>query len=736
MPQVFYILFGAVFTVCVSWSLGRLFLQRTGVELYREEEHLFGFCTGSALLSLFVFILCTLGFARKSVFLWTGIAVFVAVWRSKAYRGAGASLNPIPRNWKIVFPAIFSVYGLVYLCNAMAPEISPDGSTYHLGLVLRYLRWHGFHTITTNMYANLSQGAEMLFLFAFAFGRHSSAALVHCAFLLMLPWLILTYARRFGFVRAGVCGALLVFVSPIFGIDGISAYNDVAVACVVFSLFYLLQIWLAERQDRLLVLAGLMAGFAYAIKYTAFVALPYALAVVAWKSWRERRPGWRNMLAVAGWATLMMAPWIAKNWISVGNPVSPFLNSIFPNPFVHVSFEKEYAEYFRNYGLSSLWTVPYLVTVKGALGGMVGPVFLLAPLALIALRLTAGRHLLLAAAVFGSPYFANIGARFLIPVVPFIALSLGLVMEFSPALIVVLLLVHAGISWPGAIRFYSASAGCWNLSGLPVRAALRLSPEEDFLGKRLGIYGIARMVDRFVPPDGRVLSFDPVAEAYTTRNVMVAYQSAEGNLEQDMLLTPSIEEFQPTWRLEFRFPSTRLRALRVVQTASRAPDLWSVSEVRLFQNGAELPRRAKWRMRAQPFPWDVTLAFDNSPVTRWRSWQALYAGMFIEVDFGTAETVDRALLEASHDQYKIDLHLDGKDEAGVWHRLAGPPAYSDSAPLANLRRTATTELKARGTSYLLIEDSHRFAKDFRLNRRLWGLTPLGEWSGARLYRID
>ncbi|MDQ6699872.1 MAG: discoidin domain-containing protein, partial [Acidobacteriota bacterium] len=352
------------------------------------------------------------------------------------------------------------------------------------------------------------------------------------------------------------------------------------------------------------------------------------------------------------------------------------------------------------------------------------------------LRSAAGRQLLLAAAVFGIPYFANIGARFLIPVVPFVALALGIVLEFSPALIVILLLAHAAISWPGAIRFYSASAGCWNLAGVPVKAALRFSPEEEFLGKRLGIYGIARMVDRFVPPDSRVLSFDPVAEAYTTRNVMIAYQSAEGNLEQDILFTPSILEFQPTWRLDFQFPSTQLRAVRVLQTASRAPDLWSVSELRLFQNGAELPRRAQWRMRAHPFPWDVTLAFDNSPVTRWRSWRALDAGMFLEVDFGKAETVDRVLLEASHDQYKIDLHLEGKDQAGVWRRLAGSPASSDSAPLPNLRRTASAELKARGTGYLLIEDSHRFAKDFQLNRGLWGMTPLGEWSGARLYRID
>jgi hypothetical protein len=38
------------------------------------------------------------------------------------------------------------------------------------------------------MYAQLSQGIELLFLMAFSFGRHSAAALVHYAFLLALTW--------------------------------------------------------------------------------------------------------------------------------------------------------------------------------------------------------------------------------------------------------------------------------------------------------------------------------------------------------------------------------------------------------------------------------------------------------------------------------------------------------------------------------------------------------------------
>ncbi len=88
----------------------------------------------------------------------------------------------------------------------------------------------------------------MLFLFAFAFGKHSAAAMVHFAFLLALVWQMIAYSRRAGFPLPGICAALLVFASPVVGIDASSAYNDVALACVAFTLFCLLQLWDAERQ--------------------------------------------------------------------------------------------------------------------------------------------------------------------------------------------------------------------------------------------------------------------------------------------------------------------------------------------------------------------------------------------------------------------------------------------------------------------------------------------------------
>src|SRR6516165_8168196 len=187
MRDVAYILFGAAFTVAVSMSLGRLLLARLGLVFHRGEAALFDFVAGSGCLSFVVAILCVLHGARKGVFQWGGLTcIALAVWQ-----GCGVprpkSLPAVALKWMVPFFLIVGAFFIYYFFNALAPEISPDGTGYHLGNVARIWRNHGFAWDYHSMYSYFSQGVEMLFLVAFSFGRHSSAALVHFAFLCTLP---------------------------------------------------------------------------------------------------------------------------------------------------------------------------------------------------------------------------------------------------------------------------------------------------------------------------------------------------------------------------------------------------------------------------------------------------------------------------------------------------------------------------------------------------------------------
>jgi hypothetical protein len=726
MPQIVYILFGAAFTVATMTAAGHLMLRSLGVKLDRAEYWLLSFVCGAPLLSTVVFLLCSVNLARKGVFLIVGAGILACCVRRRAGTG-GSGWMAVPA-W---FVLIFAAYALLYLLNAAAPEISPDGSTYHLGLVARYYRERGFHRITNNMYASLAQGIEMLFLFAFAFGRHSAAALVHCAFLLALPLLMLAWARRAGFAVAGACAAIFVFVSPMAGIDGTSAYIDMAVACSAFAVFYLLQLWDTSRNPKLAVPIGLLAGFCYASKYTAALAIPYAIGFVLWKG-RRLRPA----LAITASALVVMLPWIIKNIWWVENPFAPFLNTLFPNPYIQVGFEKEYSWYMRHYDtIRSNSELPWAVTVDGRLSGFLGPLYLLSPIALFALRRREGRQLLLAAAVFGVTYYFNVGARFLIPAMPFIALAMTMVLSAWKPLAIGMTLIHAVISWPAVTSLY-CNGTAWRLHEFPWRAALRIEPEDTYLGRKLANYHMTRLIERTVPRNAKVLGFSGVADAYTTRDILVAYESAANKVLGDTSWTPLVATYTPNWLHEFRFPAEPLRRIRVVQTAVSATDQWNISELRVYAEGRELPRAPDWRIHAEPNPWEIQLAFDNTPVTRWRTWLPLSGGEFVEVDLGTPQRIDAVRIECARDQLKVKMKLEGQDASGRWKTLAEAPEISDGPPIPGLRRMATQELKLRGITHLLVYNYDFGRDDYMSHPDQWGISVVGLLGGDRLYRID
>ncbi len=738
MPRAVAVLFGSLLTLACCSALGSLLLRRVGARLYRDEERLLGLVCGASLLHLLVFALCALQLARTGVFLGLGAAILLLGWRRGAFRRSSAPTFPaLGRGSRWLAGAVFSAYAFLYGMNALAPEMSPDGSTYHLGLVARTLREHGLGRITTNMYANLPQGVEMLYLFAFAFGRHSAASLVHLGFTLALPLLVLSYGRRFGLPSAGLCAGLLVLCSPVVGVAGSSAYNDVAVSCVVFATFTLVRIWSAERREGLLVPMGLLAGYCLAAKYTAAPALLYAGAVVLGKA---VRPGTRWLRPVATFAAcvaLMVVPWLAKNWLVVGNPLSPFANRLFPNPNVRISFEREYVEGMRRFGdPKSAWEVPFDLTVRGArLGGLLGPVFVLAPLALLATRRREGRRLLLAAAVFALPYANNIGTRFLLPSLPLLSLALALALQPFRGGLPALALAHAVLSWPSVLGLYSAPHA-WRLEGIPVAAALGWLPEAEVLAARHPGYVVARMLEEFVPPGEKVFSYSGAADAYTSREILVAYQSGFNTNLAEFLFAALHADSAPRQGLRFDFAERPLRGLRLVQTGEGDREQWSVAEWRILRGERELLRSPEWRLRADPNPWDVQLAFDNSPVTRWRSWQALSPGMFLEVDLGAERRVDGALVETLKGRDGGRVRLYGRRERGDWALLDDEPRASDLPAAGGLRRAALEEFRARGVRYLLAAPHDPIAEDLRLKSRQWGIRLLAERGGTRLYAID
>jgi hypothetical protein len=511
---------GAVFTVAVCVAMGSLLLRALQLEFYRLEATLFAFVSGAACLSSVVFLLCVIHQARLGVFVAIGsVSIAAATWNARG-RKRRASLPAMPRAWAALFVVVFAAFFTLYFTNAVAPEISPDGSSYHLGNVARLWRHNGFDWDFHSIYSSLSQGMEMLFLVAFAIGRHPAAAMVHFAFQTALPLFLVCYGRRFGLPRAGAFAAILVYVSPVVGITGISAYNDVAVATLVFAGFYLLQVNHENLNGKIIFLIGLLSGFSYALKYTAGLTLPVAAGFTR---------GRRVVLLVAG-AAVVAGPWILRTWIWLGNPFAPFLNSWFPNPYWTAPAEHEYLAGLSRYPhFQSYWDLSLQLTVLGGLvPGMIGPVFLLVPLALLALRHPHGRKLLLAGTIYAIPACLNTEVRFLIPALPFFALAMGLAMEKSWGMLFIVTLFQAVLCWPLVMDVY-CDPNAWRVRGFVIR------PDANFLASHVGDYALKSDIENAVPANARIFSFAGRAAAYIDRDIVVGYESTQGLRIQNAL---------------------------------------------------------------------------------------------------------------------------------------------------------------------------------------------------------
>ena len=139
---------------------------------------------------------------------------------------------------------------------------------------------------------------------------------------------------------------------------------------------------------------------------------------------------------------------------------------------------------------------------------------------------------------------------------------------------------------------------------------------------------------------------------------------------------------------------------------------------------------------AKPNPWDVQLAFDNSPVTRWRSWETARAGMYVEIDFGKPQPVDSVRIETQVEWGEGGMRVDGLDGSGQWTTLADQGDRKDVRIQVNLRLAATRELKARGVRYLLIGLDDLGSEDFQQRAAFWGIKFLAEAGNQRLYYIE
>ncbi len=718
------VLAGGLATVLTACLLGRTalgFLRRLRGQLTRAEGWVFSLAFGSALLSTIVFALCALRWFHD-VSVLAVIAGTLACWlRWGRWRWPSLTAEPqrVPRSWQLILVLPAAVYGVLYAIHTLAPETRTDAMGYHLGLVQRYYRAHGFVPLTTNIYAHVSQGAEMLYLFAYSIGRESAAKIVHFSFLVATVGSILCLARRFRADLAGVFAAVVFFTCPVVIPDATSAYNDCALAFSLFCTFYALLLWWQHRDSQWLALLGVLIGFSFAVKYTGVVAVIGGVVVAGAILLRTGK--WRRALSGLAWTGLGAAavglPWLVKSALITGNPLAPFFNDWFPNPYFSVEWESAYTFAMRSYreGPFNRWeqllAAPFDLVLGERYAGSLGWVILLIPIAPLAWRAPLTRWLIAAALVSALPWLSNAGARFLIPSLPFALLAIGTALDLVPrrgrlALVSALLAAQCVTSWPAHRgRWYYSDL--WSVEGFPLRAALGLEPDKWHLARNVEFFLLADRLDKLGGLDTRVLSFGNLPEAYFEAELLVSYQGLENQDLADALLASLDPMQRPESVLRARWPMRELRGLRIEQTGARRARAWIVSEISLLQHGKRVPVPHELTAWSDPLPWHASRLFDGDIFTSWNSREPPRPDMVLEARFAqgvlasgmelvhpTASAADQARLAFS-ELTQDGMWVDMLPEALEFDRLAVDP----QAP----RASANALLRRHGIDYVVLD---------------------------------
>jgi hypothetical protein len=382
--------------------------------------------------------------------------------------------------------------------------------------------------------------------------------------------------------------------------------------------------------------------------------------------------------------------------------------------------------------------LPRSLTLGGSkLPYSLGPIYLLAPLALAGLLWPGTRFLAIAMLAVGAAYVGSKDPRFLIPVLPLLSLLMGVVLRRLPAGQIILVLLIAAqlvLSWPSVLeRLHSPQTPMPTLASTSWKIALRREPEELYLSG-FDEYLTARQIETHVPRGETMLALaGGAAQSYTTRFILDSYHSAIAETAADFFYANESWATDARWRWTAVFPNVRTRQVQIIPI-DKGSAIWSVNEVQLLDSGRPLLPGHGWRWDTDPNPWDAVFLCDRRIATRWRSWESVHPAMRIDVRTDTSQSIDGVEVLSGNAPWETKLDARILDDDGHWRAPISVQWHAD--PPVDLRKDATQALKRQGIRYVLISANAWRAQAFRGDPSGWGMHELVSTRNATLYEID
>jgi hypothetical protein len=441
--------------------------------------------------------------------------------------------------------------GSLNLLAALAPISGTDVLAYHLAVPKLWVEEGRIRYVPGVYYSTAAFGLEMLFTLALLLGSPIAAQVTHFSFGLMAACLVYLLAVRAYGPRVGLLAATLFYAITDVSVQSSIALVDLGAAAYLLAGILAALRW-REQGGRWYLVAALLAGFHAGTKMPNLAAaetLWLAMAIDAVLR-RELKATWRQICIAGTVVAVVAAPWFLRSWAWTGNPVYPYLNSVFHGrDFSAEASERQLSlQYYKTIGdrsLDRLLLAPFVLTVTpdAFRSGYLGPIYLAALPFLWLVPLSRGARLLLLIGLVALPtwYFLYPRLRTLLPVI-------GAVSGAAAAGLIGLIRLHP-ITRALAVGSFSAwlltslaANGRYHLAAVPV--ALGLESHDSFLRRRLPQpdsqflwYQDFMAINQLLPREASVLLWD-TRGYYLDRPYIWANSVAQG-------LVPPEQQQQP-----------------------------------------------------------------------------------------------------------------------------------------------------------------------------------------------
>jgi hypothetical protein len=372
-----------------AWGAGALVYGAVLRRLSRGfDEALLALVLGTGLLAAIAAVLGSVGALRPPALLAAlgGLAA-IGVLELRRRPFPGLSVLKLRSPWILPLVIAASAWA-ISLLSVTADSAFYDQLHYHLAFPAQWLRAGRLLTFPSHDYSFYPAGMGLLYVYALAALGPWAAQAIHW----MLGVLAMVAAARLALRVAGPGAAywtaailsatpVLMWLSTIAGGDlGPAAYGAVGLLALALGLGLGFE---AADRDRgaWWLMAGAAAGLAAGAKLLALLTVCVPLFVVlAWAQGTARQRV-RRLFAWSIGAACPLVPWLWRNVELTGNPVYPFL----PSLFTRGSGAATGVGHLGSQGALQFMSDPLRVLTLGALGpldGSVGPLYLLlAPLA-------------------------------------------------------------------------------------------------------------------------------------------------------------------------------------------------------------------------------------------------------------------------------------------------------------------------------------------------------------------